>query len=124
MTDAPHIVETALSIATEAHRDQRDKAGAPYILHPIRVMLAQTDDAARAAALLHDVIEDCGWTAEGLAEAGIPSQVVVAVEALTRRPGEDYMDFVRRAAADPIAKRVKLADVEDNLDLEVAFVHV
>jgi (p)ppGpp synthase/HD superfamily hydrolase len=110
-------LERAIAIAAEAHAGQADKAGAPYILHPIRVMLRMDTTEERIVAVLHDVLEDCpAWSAERLRTEGFGPPVIAALEALTRRAGEPYMDFVRRAAAHPIARSVKLADLEDNLD--------
>lgn len=116
MNDAD-LIEAALALAVEKHRSQRDKAGAPYVLHPIRMMLRLRDAPAQAVALLHDVIEDCGVTAADLRELGFPEEVVSGVLAMTRDPAESYEAFIERAAAHSIARRVKLADVEDNLDL-------
>jgi (p)ppGpp synthase/HD superfamily hydrolase len=109
-------LERALAIAAEAHRDQLDKAGEPYLLHPIRVMLRVTGDDERLTALLHDVVEDSpDWTLERLRAEGFPEAVLRAVELLTKRGGEPYEALIDRAAADPIARRVKLADLEDNM---------
>ncbi len=110
-------IEDALELALHAHRGRTDKAGAPYILHVLRVMLAMDDDAARMAAALHDVVEDSEYTLADLRARGFPRKVVAAVHALTRRPGESYEAFILRAAANPIARRVKLADLEDNMDV-------
>jgi (p)ppGpp synthase/HD superfamily hydrolase len=110
-------LEEAIRIAVEAHRGQRDRAGAPYILHPLRVMLRVHTDAERMAAVLHDVVEDTPWTLDDLRARGFPPEVLDAVDALTRRPDEPYEALVERAAAHPVARRVKLADLEDNLDL-------
>lgn len=79
-------------------------------------MLRMTTDDERIAAVLHDVVEDCGWTLEQLASEGFSSIVIEAVDALTKRPGEDYETFVLRAAANAIARKVKLADLADNSD--------
>jgi (p)ppGpp synthase/HD superfamily hydrolase len=110
------VLEDAIILATGAHRGQVDKAGEPYILHPLRVMLQLKDEAGRTAAVLHDVIEDTGITVEDLREGGYSEDVLCALEALTRREGESYEDFIERAAATPLARRVKLADLADNLD--------
>lgn len=111
------LLERAIALALRVHQGQRDKAGAPYILHPLRVMLAVQGVEARMAAVLHDVVEDGDVTLEQLTGMGFPPAVVAAVEALTRRPDEEYPTFVARAAAHPIARQVKRADLEDNLDL-------
>lgn len=110
-------LERAIGIACEAHVGQVDKAGEPYILHPLRLMLRMANEAERIAAVLHDVVEDSQVTIEDLIAEGFAREIVYAVDALSRRDGEDYMDFVRRASGDPIARRVKRADLEDNLDL-------
>jgi len=110
-------LEEAILIAVEAHRGQKDRAGAPYVLHPLRVMLRVRTDAERMAAVLHDVVEDTAWTLDDLRARGFPDEVLEAVDRLTHRPGEPYDAAVERAAAHPVARRVKLADLEDNLDL-------
>jgi (p)ppGpp synthase/HD superfamily hydrolase len=114
------MLEQAIAIAVEAHRGQKDKAGQPYILHPLRMMQRMTSEVDMMAAVLHDVVEDGpGWTFERLAEGGIPSEVVDAVRHLTKLPAEesDYDAFVRRAGENLIARRVKIADLEDNMDV-------
>jgi (p)ppGpp synthase/HD superfamily hydrolase len=113
-----YSLERAIAFAALAHEGQRDKADAPYILHPLRMMLTLTDPLQRMAAVLHDVIEDCGVTAEHLLAEGVPAQVVAAVQALTRHGDhESYADFIARAARHPVARAVKLADLRDNMDL-------
>ncbi len=108
--------EEALELALEAHRGQKDKVGEPYIRHPIRVAERVDGDDARVVALLHDVLEDTGWTPTDLREAGVDDAMMEALELLTRRPGQDYGDYVAAVAANPVARAVKLADVADNLD--------
>jgi (p)ppGpp synthase/HD superfamily hydrolase len=110
-------LERAVAIAAEAHAGQKDKAGEPYILHPLRVMMAVTEPDERIVAALHDVVEDTPWTLEALRAEGFSCAVVDAVDALTRRDGEDYFDYVRRAAAYPIARAVKIADLRDNMNM-------
>ena len=110
-------LEDAIALAAQAHRGQVDKSGQPYILHPLRVMLRCRTDAQRIAAVLHDVVEDTGRTLGDLRDLGYPADILAALDCLTKRAGEPYEAFVERAAADPIARVVKLADVEDNLDL-------
>lgn len=109
-------LERAISIAAEAHAGQCDKGGAPYILHVLRVMMRVSGDEARISAVLHDLVEDTPWTLDGLREEGFGEAVVTAVDALTRREGEVYLDFCRRAAENELARQVKLADLDDNLD--------
>jgi (p)ppGpp synthase/HD superfamily hydrolase len=111
-------LERAIVIATEAHAGQKDKAGAPYVLHPLRVMLSLDSIDERIVAVLHDVCEDCpGWTFERLRGEGFPGHIIDALRAVAKNGDEDYRAFVRRAAANPIGRRVKLADLHDNCDL-------
>jgi len=112
----PAGLEEAIAIALEAHRGQVDKAGAPYILHPLRVMFAVRSEPARIVAVLHDVVEDTPWTLEGLAARGFAPGVMTALDSLTHREGESYESFVGRVASDGLATEVKLADLADNLD--------
>jgi (p)ppGpp synthase/HD superfamily hydrolase len=95
-----------------------DKAGAPYILHCLRVMLAMSDANDRIVGVLHDVAEDCaGWTLDRVRSEGFSEEVLGALDSVTKRDGEEYFSFVRRAAANPIGRKVKLADLKDNSDL-------
>jgi (p)ppGpp synthase/HD superfamily hydrolase len=111
-------LERAIAIAAEAHRGQVDKAGEPYLLHPMRVMLRVEGERERLVALLHDVVEDGpGWTLDRVRSEGFAEEVVRAVERLTKREGEPYDAAIERAAADPLARQVKLADLEDNMRL-------
>ena len=112
-------IERAIAIASQAHEGQVDKAGAPYILHPLRMMLSVDTPEARMAAVLHDVVEDTPITLDQLRGEGFPATVIEAVEALTKRPEEenDYEAFIRRVAPNPLARTVKLADLRDNCDM-------
>ena len=114
-------LERAIELAVEKHKGQRDKACRPYILHLLRVMMRMRTDEERIVAVLHDIIEDAGVSERALLEAGFSREIVDAVVALTRRrepePGESYADFIERAARNPLARRVKLADLEDNMDV-------
>lgn len=115
-SDATPTLEDAIRLAAVAHTGQVDKAGEAYILHPLRVMLRLKDADERMAAVLHDVVEDSEVSLDDLRRAGYPDRVVAAVDSLTRRADEDYFDFIRRAAADPVAAAVKRADLLENLD--------
>ena len=106
----------AVQIATEAHAGQTDKAGAPYLMHPLRVAAAVHRPDEKLVAVLHDVVEDSNWTLDRLREEGFSDAVVAAVDALTHREGEDYFDAARRAGANPLARVVKIADLADNMD--------
>jgi hypothetical protein len=107
----------AAHIAAEAHLGQFDKAGAPYVFHPMQLAMETTDIAERTVALLHDVVEDSRWTLDALSREGCPSAVLRAVDALTRRSGETYDEFISRVARDRLATRVKLLDLGHNSDL-------
>ncbi|MBR6990952.1 MAG: hypothetical protein IKH97_01900 [Bacteroidales bacterium] len=107
----------ALLIAKRAHAGQKDKAGQDYITHPIRVAERCDDPRAKIVALLHDTIEDSDVTADYLRKEGFREEIVEAVLAVTRREGEDYDDYVRRAAQNELIRMVKRADLEDNMDI-------
>jgi len=111
------MIEKAIEIAAQAHRGQVDKAGGPYILHVLRVMLRMSDETEMVAGVLHDLIEDTPWTAVDLAAEGFPPEVVRVIQLLSRNKGESYEDFISRLAPDPLARRVKIADLEDNMDI-------
>lgn len=110
------LLEKAIGIAVEAHRGQRDRTGAPYILHPMRVMAGVDSGTEKIVAILHDVVEDSDWTFERLSQEGFPDEVIEALKCVTKREGEEYEDFVKRSAGNAIALRVKLADLEHNMD--------
>jgi hypothetical protein len=107
----------AAMIAAEAHLGQFDKAGAPYVFHPMHLAMQTSDIAERTAALLHDVVEDSSWTLAALEREGCPARVLRAVDALTRRGDETYDQFISRIARDRLATRVKLLDLAHNSDL-------
>lgn len=116
------ILESAIRLAVEVHEGQRDKAGAPYILHPLRVMASVEGEDAKIVAVLHDVIEDA--QVEGIEErvraalsGGDSKRLMAALDALTKRDGEGYEAFIERVAPNDLARRVKLADLQDNMDV-------
>lgn len=107
----------AIAIAAQAHQEQRDKAGAPYILHPLRMMAHMSSEPEMIVAVLHDLIEDTEWTLDQLRAEGFSADVLTAIECVTRREDESYEAFVDRARGNELARKVKLADLEDNMDL-------
>ena len=111
------MLEDAIALAVVAHRGQREKAGQPYILHVLRVMFRLETDAERIVGVLHDVVEDTGRSFADLRSLGYAEEVLAALDCVTKREGEGYEQFVERAASNPVARRVKLADLEDNMDL-------
>ena len=110
-------LDDAILLAAQAHRGQKDRAGAPYILHPLRVMLRLKTEEEMMVAVLHDVVEDSAFALADLERTGFPPHVVEAVDCLTRREGETYEAFIERIKPNSLARRVKLADLEDNLDI-------
>src|SRR5215469_14471918 len=110
-------LERAIAIAVEAHKGQKDKSGAPYILHPLRVMGRVNSNVEKIVAILHDVVEDTKWTFDDLRREGFSESIIQSIDCVTKREGEAYEDFVKRSASNPLAKRVKIADLEDNMDL-------
>ena len=113
-------IEDAIIFATEAHRGQVDKAGNPYILHPLRLMCSQQNDTERIIAVLHDVVEDTDYTLDDLRKMGYEEDIVEAVDCLTRREDETYEEFIHRIKPNRLARRVKLADLQDNMDIRRA----
>jgi (p)ppGpp synthase/HD superfamily hydrolase len=107
----------AIAIAAQAHQNQKDKSGFPYILHPIRVMLRMRSDVDMMVAILHDVVEDTEWTIDQLRTEGFSEEVLQAVACLTHQDNENYTAFLARIESNAIARRVKLADLEDNMDV-------
>jgi len=110
-------LERAIEIAVEAHKGQKDKAGIPYVLHPLRLMFKMESNNEKIAALLHDVVEDSDWTLDDLKKEGFNSDVIEAVSLLTRDEKDSYDEFVQKTVSNPISKNVKIADINDNLDL-------
>lgn len=114
--DGP-CLEDAIALAATAHRGQRYPSpdAEPYIFHPLRLMLAFSDPVEQMVAVLHDAIEDCDLVVQDLVEAGYPAELVAALDALTHRAGETYEEYVERVATDDVARRVKIADLYENL---------
>jgi (p)ppGpp synthase/HD superfamily hydrolase len=116
-----NLLADAVALAARAHQPQVDKSGEPYILHPLRVMLRLREQGHRvevqAAAVLHDVVEDTPVTLDDVAD--LDPAVAVLVDAMSRRivgvTKEIYLDFIRRAASNPEARALKIADIEDNM---------
>jgi len=108
------LLQRAIEIAVEGHKGQVDKNGELYILHPLRVMGAFQDDARRIVGILHDIVEDTRYELNDLTEAGFGDEIRDAVDAITKRDGEPYDDYLGRIVANDIARDVKLADIGDN----------
>lgn len=111
------LIEKAIRIALDAHHGQVDKSGRAYILHPLRVALAMKDDREFLAAVLHDVLEDSDYTSEDLLRHGFPEEVVEAAVCLTHSDEEEYSEYIEKIKKNPIARQVKTADLQDNLNV-------
>ena len=111
------MLNKAIIIATKAHNNQTDKAGCPYILHPLRVMLKLSNDTDRQVAILHDIIEDTSISIEDLRKEGFENNILIALYSITKKKNEKYFDYINRVKQNYIAKKVKIADLEDNMNL-------
>lgn len=115
----PHsnITDRAWAIASDAHKEQVDKAGRPYNLHLLKVSKKMKTETEIAAAMLHDILEDTDMTPDHLIELHIPKYIVDVVRVLTHRHGEYYSDYIHRVSKNEIATKVKIADLEHNMDM-------
>ncbi len=111
------LLERAIEIAVEAHAGQTQKNGTPYILHPLHLMLQMEDEEAQIVAVLHDVVEDTEVTLADLQAEGFSDEVVVAISLVTRQKGMSYEQFIEDIIPHDLARRVKLADLEHNMDV-------
>lgn len=111
------LTKKALALCYDAHRDQRDKGGLPYVFHPLHLAEQMETEEEICTALLHDVVEDSPYTLDDLRREGFPESVLEALRLLTREPGEDYLTYIARLRENPIARRVKAADLLHNSDL-------
>ena len=112
-------LEDAIILATDAHRGQKDRNDEPYIMHPLRVAAQLWGYDERMVAVLHDVVEDTEVTLDQLRHAGYPEHIVAAVDAISKKKdaNEPYSSYIRRVKANPLATRVKIADLRDNANL-------
>ena len=113
------LTNRALRFAYEAHHGRMDDFGLPYIFHPYHMAERMPDEATTCVALLHDTVEHTDVTFDDL-EREFPPDIVASVRRLTHGRGDDYMEYVRNLRDDPVARTVKLADLEDNSDLSRA----
>ena len=111
-------LERAIQIAVEAHAGATDRGGKAYILHPISVMMRCETDEEKIVAILHDVVEDTDWTFDSLREEGFTETVIEALKTVTKHSeDEDYDEFVQRSLKNEIGRKVKIADLRENLDV-------
>lgn len=111
------LTKKAMKISFEAHKNQVDKNGMPYIYHPVHLAEQMTDENTICVALLHDVVEDTDITFEDLSKEGFPDEIIAALKLMTHDKSVPYMDYVKQIATNPIASAVKLADLRHNSDL-------
>ena len=110
-------LEKAIAIAVEAHAGQVQKNGDPYVLHPLHLMMQMETEAEKIAAVLHDVVEDTEWSLADLQAEGFSDEVLVAIGLLTSQPHMTYEQFIEEIAPNPLARKVKLADIAHNMDV-------
>ena len=110
-------LDRAIELAKQHHEGQTDKAGKPYIEHPLRVMNQVESEEEKIVAVLHDIVEDTNISLNDLRNEGFSEEVVSAVECLTKQDGENYDSYIERISFNPLAVKIKLADLEDNKDL-------
>ena len=111
------MTKIALKLCFEAHKDQIDKSGMPYVFHPFHLAEQMADEKTTVVALLHDVIEDTEYTVDDLKSMGFSDDILSAIALMTHADGVPYMEYVARIKDDPIAKAVKLADLRHNSDM-------
>jgi (p)ppGpp synthase/HD superfamily hydrolase len=109
-------LDKAIEIAADAHKDQKDRYGKQYILHPLRVMLRFQTEREMIVAVLHDAIEKSEWSIPKLRQEGFDSEILEAVDLLTRRESQPYMDYINKLKVNSLARKIKIADIEDNVD--------
>ena len=110
-------LDRAIELAKQHHEGQTDKAGKPYIEHPLRVMNQVESEEEKIVAVLHDIVEDTDISLDDLRSEGFSEEVVSAVECLTKQDGENYDSYIERISFNPLAVKIKLADLEDNSNL-------
>lgn len=111
------LTKKALLISFNAHKDQVDKSGMPYVYHPFHLAEQMDDEYSTCVALLHDVVEDTAVTVEYLAKQGFPPEVTDAIKLMTHDESVPYLDYVAKLKINPIARKVKIADLKHNSDL-------
>ena len=111
------LTKKAMKLMFKAHEKQKDRSGIPYVFHPWHVAESMEDEITCCAALLHYTVEDTELTFDDLRQEGFPEEVIRILQLLTHDPAEDYYDYVKRIAEDPLARKVKLSDLYHNSDL-------
>jgi len=112
-----NTLDAAIALACRVHAGQVDKSGKPYILHPLRLMLKFETLDEQVVSVLHDVVEDGAITFDELRMSGVSERAIHAIDCLSKRPGETYEAFIARIRPDELARKVKIEDIKDNLNL-------
>ncbi len=111
------LLEKAIEIAVDGHKGQKDKFGNPYILHPLRVMFRLNSTEEKIVGVLHDVVEDTKYSIDDLRVFGFYDEILSALDCVTKRDSENYGDSIERVKTNRVAINVKIADLEDNMDI-------
>ena len=111
------LTKKAMKICFSAHKDQTDKSGLPYVFHPFHLAESMDDEFSCALALLHDVVEDSDTTIDDIRKMGFPDEITEALSLLTHERSVPYMEYVRKISENPLARKVKIADLTHNSDL-------
>jgi len=111
------LTKKAMRLCFDAHKNQTDKSGMPYVFHPFHLAEQMTDESTIVVALLHDIMEDTPYTADDLRSMGFPQNILDALLLMTHDPAVPYPDYIRKIKTNPIARAVKLADLRHNSDL-------
>lgn len=111
------MLQKAIQIATKAHAAQKDKAGQPYALHLFAVMEKGKTIEEKIVGIMHDLVEDTPWTLEDVRKEGFSEKIIQALDAITQKEGEPYADYLQRVKKNKIALKVKINDLENNMDI-------
>ena len=111
------LTKKALKICFQAHKNQTDKNDIPYVFHPFHVAEQMNDENSTVVALLHDVVEDTEYTMEDLKNAGFNDTILTAIDLLTHKDGVSYQDYIEAMTDNPLAVKVKIADLQHNADI-------
>ena len=111
------LTKKAMKLCFEAHKDQKDKSGLPYVHHPFHLAEQMETEDTTIVALLHDVVEDTEYTLDDIRAMGFPERIIEALSYMTHDSAVPYLDYVAKIKENPIATAVKLADLKHNSDL-------
>lgn len=110
------MTKKAIKLMFEKHKDQVDKSGMPYVFHPFHLAEQMDDEETTITALLHDIVEDTDTTFEDLRELGFSDNIINALKLMTHDKNIDYFEYVKNISKNPIARKVKIKDLEHNMD--------